>query len=284
MRRTPVPQEVLAKGGDNDWDDEKEYDDEGKEKEGGGFGMKKGQLCKKSEDLSEDDLQKSLDRLETYAQDGDTVSRKDSLLSKASSEELSKGEREELFELLGGEATTGDDPSLGETIAKSMGDNETLQQALDVSDFLQEQHNELCKSLTTLADYQEESDKRQHEFNIVLAKAVADVGGLVKAMAEKVGAIAAQPARAPKSKGVNAPLQKSFAGAVPGVERLTKSDIMRGLEGLMHETMEKSNGETRLENGVDILTEISKFEQTGFLHPSVEETVRSRVLAQRAAH
>jgi hypothetical protein len=292
-RRQPVrasADEPLNKGegGEMKYDDDKEYDKDGKESEGGGFRKAGGKLYKmeKSEDLTQDDLEKSLDRLQTYAEEGDQVSRKEALLSKAATEELEKSEREELFELLGGEATPADEPSLGEEIVKSMDENETLQKALDVSDFLQEQHGELCKSLQTLADHQEESDKRQHEFNLVLAKAVADVGNLVKSMAEQMGATLAEPARAPKSRGVNAPapLNKSFAGAAPEGEELTKSDMMKGLETLMQETMEKSGGESRLDNGVDLLMEISKFEQTGFIHPQVEEIVKSRIMSQRAAH
>lgn len=291
-RRQPVraSEEPLRKGEDGEmkYDDDKEYDKDGNEAEGGGFRKASGKLCKmeKSEDLTQDDLEKSLDRLTQFAEEGDRVSRKDALLHKAATEELEKSEREELFELLGGEATQGDEPSLGEEIVKSMDENETLQKALDVSDFLQEQHGELCKSLQTLADHQEESDKRQHEFNLVLAKAVADVGNLVKSMAEKMGTELAQPARAPKSRGVNAPapLNKSFAGAAPEGEELTKSDMMKGLETLMQETMEKSGGESRLDNGVDLLMEISKFEQTGFIHPQVEEIVKSRIMSQRAAH
>lgn len=276
-KRNPVTEENLAKG-EMPWD--KKDDDENDEKDE--KGKKKGEdsekSCKKSDDLTTDDLEKSLDQLEAFASENDHESRKDVLLEKAKSGDLSDDEREELFKSLGGEVRDDDEPTLSETIEKSMEGNETLQKALDVSDFLAEQHNELCKSLGALADHQQQSDQRQHEFNLLLAKAVTDVGNLVKSVSESVETMAGEPV-APKSRGVNAPapkvLNKSFANEESGEERLSKSQIMAGLNGLFEEVIEKS-GQSRI-GSVDLLQEISKFESTGMLHPNVEQAVRARL-------
>lgn len=286
MKRTPV--EPDKKDEDKDFE-VGEYDEMGKACKGGGFKKgKDGKLfkMKKSEDLSTDDLQKSLDMLEAFANEHDSVTRKEVLLQKAQTGELSDEERDELFKALGGQTTDGGTETLANRIETTMAENENLQKSLDVSDFLSEQHSELVKSLGMLADHQEQSDQRQHEFNLLLAKAVTDVGNLVKSMAESLDGALAKPAAQPKSRGVNAPaaqpMVKSFAGADPSSERMSKSAIMAGLEEIYRERLDKS-GSSQLENGVDLLTEISKFESSGMLHPSVDEMVRARI-TQRQAH
>jgi len=288
MKRKPVKDESLQKGDSKEmkYDDDKKYDADGKEKEDGEYRMEKGKVVKcdtmkKAEDLTENDLEKSLNRLTEYASEGDTVSRKEELLSKAGKEDLEKSEREELFEILGGETPSVDEED--DSLTKSFKENDTLQKALDVSDFLREQNSELCKSLDMLSDRQNEGDKRQHEFNLMLSKAIVDVGNLVKSMSDSMEDSLSQPARAPKSKGLqgNQVMQKSFAGEQETAkDQLSKAQVIKQLEDIMHETMEKSQGESKLENGVDMLVEISKFEQTGMLHPAVNDMVKERVKGQ----
>ena len=58
------------------------------------------------------------------------------------------------------------------------------------------------KALAEVADRLEKSDQRQHEFNLVQARAIVQMGSLVKAMSERLGVIESQPARQPKSRGV----------------------------------------------------------------------------------
>lgn len=269
---------------------EKEYDKDGKEMEGGGY-MKKadGSLCKmekSQKDLSADDLEKSLDKLSEFAQSNDGESRKNSLLQKAMEGELEKSEREELFGLMGGATTEETPESHSETIAKSMNENETLQKALDVSDYLREQHDELCKSLGHLAEYQEQSEARQHEFNLILAKAVSDTGQLVKAMSTKLGVIASQPVRGPKSKmGPQAqPLQKSFGGQPPEGEQLSKSLVLDALDEMHQESLEKGM-DGRTVRGESILNAIAKYENTNMLSKSMLAEVQAhRQRSQSTAH
>lgn len=279
-------------------DDGKEYDDKGEVLKGGGYYMKKGKLCKmemeddgkekydgdkkeekkddddmdKSEGVTEDDLQKSLDLLDDFAKSDDAVSRKEELLTKASSGDLSEDERDELFKALGGEDKADD---AEEPISKSLSENNTIQDALDVSDYLAEQHTELVKSLDAVGDEIRKSDNRRHEFNLILAKAVKDIGTLVKAVSERIGVIEDQPARAPKSVGA-APLQKSFGGTPEG-EQLNKSQVLGALEAMNVDAMSK--GEQKVA-GEDMLHAIAKFEQTNFISPKMMDAVK----AFRAQH
>jgi len=214
------------------------------------------------------DLQKSLDRLTAMAEAGDGPSRKDNLLAKANDDTLSKSEREELFELLGGAAPAVDEP--GENIVKSMTSNDTLQKALDVSEYLQEQHSEMVKSLRSVGEEIQKSDNRRHEFSLVTAKALCDIGQMVKSMYEQINTIGGQAARPPKSLGVKTDqvLQKSFGGRVPEGDDLSKSQVLDALDGLMEESMAKGGSGT-LENGEDIALAVSKYEQTHMISKSM---------------
>lgn len=244
-------------------------------------GMDKGCGAKKSADLSEDDLQKSLDQLSALTED-QAVSRKQQLLEKAQSSELEKSERDELFELLG--KSEQPKKSLGEEVTKGLGENDTLQKALDVSDFLQEQHSELVKSLTTLADALEKSDARQHEFNLVLARAVSGIGQLTKSLGERVGVIESQPARAPKSRGIAGaqPLEKGFVGAAASDGQLSKGEVLDELETMVQESMQKSlNGMT--EEGLDLVTASSKYEQFNLISQGLLDQVQKRIQERKVA-
>jgi hypothetical protein len=268
-----------------------EYDKEGKEMKGGGYYKKAGKLyqMKKSDDVSTDDLQKSLDHLEDFANAEDAISRKDELLARASAGELTKAENTELFELLGGgETPASSDPTVTDDITKSMTENEPLQKAVNVSDFLSENHDALVKSLTAVGEAIEKSDTRRHEFAMLQAKALVDIGNMVKSMSETIDELISQPISGPKSAGVQPgarPLQKSFGGQPPQEEQLNKSMVLDGLDGLMKKSMESGlNG--RLEGtGEDISLATAKFEGSGQISPVMLEAVkRWRSDNQGAAH
>ena len=212
--------------------------------------------AEKSMDLTSDDLEKSLASLQTLTKSDDKASRKDELLEKAKAGKLSDDEREELFKALGSKEET---KAEEDKLSKGFDENETLQKAYDVSDYLAEQHKELCKSLDSVGGMMEQSDKRQHEFNLVLAKAVADTGNLVKGIAEKLEVISKQPARAPKSQGAQ-PMQKSFAGAQASGEQLSRNQVLSGLDILMEKSM--NSGGNGVIEGEDIALATAKYEQT----------------------
>lgn len=265
--------------------DMKEYDKDGNVMQGGGY-MKKadGSLCKMEKSLSPEELEKSLDKLNEFAQSEDGQTRKTDLLQKAMEGELEEPERMELFGLMGGNVETPETHS--DAITKSMGENETLQKALDVSDYLREQHDELCKSLGQLAEYQEQAESRQHEFNLILAKAVSDTGQLVKAMSSKLGVIASQPARGPKSKmgPQTQPLQKSFGDQPPEGEQLSKSLVLDALDAIHQDSLEKGM-DGRTSGGENILNAIAKYEQSNMLSKSMLAEVQAyRQRSQSTAH
>lgn len=230
-------------------------------------------------EVTTDDLEKSIEKLNQFVEEGSPVSKKEALLEKAQTGELSKSEREELFQILGGK-TEASKPSVAEQVTKGLVENDDLQKALDVSDYLQEQHTALVKSLSSLGECLEKSDKRQHDFNLVLAKAMADIGNLTKTLATRVGQIETTPARAPKSQGVNKPaarntLQKGFGGDAPSGEsdQLSKSQIMDGMELLLR----KSGEEGRIQTGESILHAISKYESTNQISKSMLGAVMSEL-------
>jgi hypothetical protein len=250
-------------------------------------GQAMGAVDKDGDKMDEKDLEKSLGKLAEFASSGDSATRKQELLSKAlDSGDLEKSEREELFGLLGGATTAGaGEPTHSEALAKSMTSNDSVQKALDVSDYLREQHGELVKSLGVLADYQEQSDSRQHEFNLVLAKAVSDTGQMVKAMSERLGVIASQPARGPKSKmAPGQVLQKSFGGETqPEGEQLDKSQVLDALDTMHVDSLSKGM-DGRSAGGEDILRAIAKYENSNMLSKSMLVEVQSHRQKQATAH
>jgi hypothetical protein len=233
--------------------------------------------------LKEEDLVKALDQLDEFVSSNDKGSRKDELLKKAMSEELGDEEREELFGLMGG---TPAPDSRGEEIVKSFQENEDFQKAFEVSDFLREQHDELTKSLSTLADYQERSEQRQHEFNLALARTVSDTGKLVKAMSERLGVIERQPVRGPKAVRTKQDqiMQKSFqdgsesdTGKPPGPQ-MNRRSILKGLEGMMVKSM--GSGDDGLADcGEDISVAVATFEQTNQISKPMLEEVKQHLAA-----
>ena len=260
----------------------KEYDKDGNEQEGGGYMMKGGKLCKMEKSLTGEDLEKSLDMLGDFAGE-ETENRKATLLQKAMETDLDSDEQAELFGLMGGGEASPETHS--EKVVKSLNENEPLQKALDVSDYLREQHEELCKSLGTLAEFQEQADSRQNEFNILLAKAISNTGSMVKAMSERLGVIAAQPARGPKSAGVQGgqPLQKSFGGEAPEGETMIKSQVLDLLDAMHIESMEKGR-DGKAGNGESINMAIAKYESTNTLSKSMLDEVKAYRSRQASAH
>lgn len=257
------------KGKDKDKEEgEEEYED----------GMEKKCDSKKSEDLTGDDLSKSLDLLDEFVSDNDEgVSRKDALLQKALDGELPEDEKKELFGLMG-DAPAAPETPLKDEVAKSMDGNETVQNALEVSDFLREQNEALSKALGVLAEHIEKSDATQGGFNLLLSKAVSQIGRNVEAMSVRLGVIETQPAHGPKSKGVQ-PINKSFAGRPGGEDGadLNKSQIM----GAMTELCEKSYDANQdgMVGGVNMKNEVIKFEVSNKISRPAMKAVQAHIAA-----
>lgn len=198
----------------------------------------------KSDDLTEDDLIKSMDHLVETAKQR-PLTRKEELLHKSEAEGLTESESTELVGILQG----GSD--LGGEIKKSMEPKgEKLRKAIEVSDFLREMHTGTTDSLSRIADRLEKSQAHQHEYNAALAdgivtlgRALQDTRELVKSLTGQLEEMGAQPVRGPRAKrGPNhqpqrqqpaQPLQKSMAGGEPEGEQLSKSQVLDLLEEMM---------------------------------------------------
>lgn len=241
----------------------------------GGEDKEEEEESEKSDDLSEDDLEKSLGYLQSYIEKGDTPTRKEVLLKKAQTEELDKSEQQELFAILGG-GDSSEDREIANSIEKAMEPSDDLQKALDVSDFLAETHEETKRVFQVLGDHIEKSDSRQHEFNILLAKGVADIGNLVKSVSKRLKVIEGQPAHPPKSQ--TPALQKSFANQQPKEEnQLSKSEILDTMSLMIEKSCKE--GQSGYVDGIDFVTASSKYEQLNQIHP----TILNMVMKERNA-
>lgn len=266
---------MTEEDGEEEGDEEMEGEGEEEEKacKTSKSSCKKGSTCK-SEDLTEDDLEKSLSKLTDYVRSEDKPTRKQYLLAKAQKEELNKSEQEELFEILG----SGDKAPkfLSNEIEKAFTPSDDLQKALDVSDFLSETHEESKRVAQMLAETIEKSDNRQHNFNIVLAKAIAQIGGLTKAISERLEVIEDQPIHAPKSKNIRA-LEKGFAGNEAS-KSLSKSEILETMSQMVKESVDA--GLNGMVGGVDMVNASSKYEMLNQINPNVLDMIQRK----RAVH
>jgi hypothetical protein len=247
-------------------------DDELPEDEEDG-GMEK---TKKSEGdaIPEEMLQKSLKALSKYISSNDAATRRQELLTKAQTGELRKSERAELMDMLGGRADN--EPRLADDLTKSMRDNEGVQKAVDVSEYLRSNHEEMCKSLEHVGDAIQGMDDRQAEFNMLTAQALHYSGALIKSMAERLGAIEQTPARRPKSAGVpgGQALEKSFAGQQHQPNQLSKAEVLNALTILNEQSYaDGRNGLSK--SNCDIGIEASKYEQTSAINPLMLQEVQA---------
>ncbi len=237
--------------------------------------MKKcGMMKSEGEGISEDDLEKSLKDLEGMGK-SDSKSRKEILLEKAQTTELEKSEKEELMQLMGmgAAAVEEPEPSLAEDVTKGLKENEELNKALDVSDFLREHNNELVKSLEAVCERLEKSDNRQSDFNMLLAKSVAKIGRLAQDIDTRLSALEGKPAHAPKSQGAAA-LNKSFAGNPPAGDQLSKSQIQETVNQMFRESCDKGNN--GFWNSIDLGVAASRYEQFNEISPQLMAEVKQR--------
>lgn len=242
--------------------------------------------------VTQDELEKSLARLDELASAGDAPTRKEQLLEKAKGKEgLDKSETSELFKLLGGEPR--EEIPLADKVIESL-ETEPIQKSLDVSDYLEEQHGGLVKSMGMLADHVEASDNRQHQFNLLFAKAMSEIGKLVKSantnaesIIERLGGIEQQPARAPKARRSTQepaqPLAKSFGngeGADEGLG-LSKAEIAGEITTMLQKSMEAGTGGVS-PSGHDLTVAGTNFEMFSEIAPTLLEEVKASVQSRKA--
>ena len=226
--------------------------------------------------ISEDDLLKSLSRLEEVAKGG-VGARKQELLKKSLSAALSDAENAELIKLLAGAREGG----LREQVAKSMSgaDNEELAKSIDVSNYIAELHKTLCDNMTSLATSIEKSESKSAERESVLAKGLLDLtkamisqGRLVKSLQEKVDAFGRTPAHGPRAVQSREQLAKSgMAGQAEGPS-ISANQVLDTLEMMFQKSL-ADGGDGVAISGESYEEAISKFEQTQRIHPQLLQAV-----------
>lgn len=220
--------------------------------------------------LTEDELKKSLDALESIANDQGQGTRKQALLKKALESQLSTEENTELMGLMGQKET-----SLAKSASEDL-DDDDIRKAIDVSPYLEKMHSGLEKSLEKLSTYIEKDSIRQHEFNVVMAKAVVTSGKLNLELKKALDEVLSRPVAPPKAAGLAGakPLVKSFGGTAQ-TDQLSKSQVMFALRGMQEEAMQK--GDSVRSSAIN--HQIIKYENTPQvpLDPQLEAEIRQRV-------
>lgn len=201
-------------------------------------------------------------------------------------EDDEKGEKE--VELKFGKAQDDDKEQYGRDMGKSfsevVGDNETLQKGIEVSEFL----SEFAKSFGTGIEASEsrtmafvqdigqqlfnalhEMKAEQADFNKSLAEAVLNIGHGVAGSMEQVAQVAEMPVGAPRSQQLRAIpggqqgfVQKGMGGG----EQISKSMMTDA----MTDMLEKGEG------GISP-AEIIKFDSTGEIRPELQAKVVARI-------
>lgn len=226
--------------------------------------------------ISEDDLLKSMARLEEVAKGG-VGARKQELLKKSLSAALSDDENAELIKLLAGAR----DGGLREQVTKSMSgaDNEELAKSIDVSNYIAELHKTLCDNMTSLATSIEKSESKSAERESVLAKGLLDLtkamisqGRLVKSLQEKVDAFGRTPAHGPRAVQSREQLAKSGVASQAEGPSLSANQVLDTLEMMFQKSL-SGGGDGVAISGETYEEAISKFEQTQRIHPQLLQAV-----------
>ena len=98
-----------------------------------------------------------------------------------------------------------------------------------------------------------------------------------KGMAQRLGIIASQPARGPKSRLTGAEaLEKSVGGGDGGESMLKSAQVFQALDAMMQKSMAEGRQGASL-SGHDLAFATSKFEHERTLHPALLAEVKSEL-------
>lgn len=146
------------------------------------------------------------------------------------------------------------------SFADELVEQEPVRKAVDVSEFLESLVYQLGDYTDSLRDDVNKSLKfgaYQQKYNVGLAKALGEIGTLLKGLTEQVAVIGKTPASVRKSDQSAVVIEKSFAGNNANANNnLSKSEIAQKLMALME------SGDKSVE-GIDII----RAESTGLLKP-----------------
>lgn len=227
--------------------------------------------------VSQDALEKALTQLNDMAKS--QKDEKQDLLQKAVTADLSADENKRLIELMSGGKNETETLAKSATSALQPANSPAVQAAVDVSEYLNAFHTGTLTSIETMADTIEKSSTQQHEFNVVLAKAVVQLATLVKSMDSRLENWGSEAVENPKAVRTQAqaqqakPMQKSFAGqtAPAADDQISKGEILNLLEEMHVDSLKKGRG-GQANCGEDLMKSIAKYEQTAMMsRPLVEE-------------
>lgn len=232
-------------------------------------------------------LSKALQAMQSYVRANDVGSRRTALLQKAQRSTLATKERDELFALLAGQDVK--KSTLAGQVRRNFRKDETMAKSVqsaaeqqDVSDYLDSLSDNISRSLGTLAKATEASSQRQHSVNLIMCKALAQVGGAVRAIGERMQVLEQQPAREPKSLSAN-PVQKSFAGNPASANEMSADDILASLTA-MNEQSYKEGRRGLSKGGHSITDGVSAMCSSGAIDRGLLSEVQAFAKSQRASH
>jgi hypothetical protein len=240
--------------------------------------LKKGFELKEVSDDEEVDvsaLEKALNQLNEYAIQADPQAHREALLQKALNGEISDEENAALRSMLAGEDAADKPQPLAKSVGANLSPegNDTFAKSLDVSEYLASMHQGTQTALEQLGDVIEKSDRRDHEFQVLLAKSVVQIGQQVDQLTKALDSWGEQSSS--RGRAVTTPkeaaLAKSFANQPPEGDRLSKSEILDTLEAMHMDSIQKGNG-GMARCGEDLQQAIAKYEQTMRMsRPLIEE-------------
>lgn len=241
--------------------------------------------------VGEDKLEKALNKLNELAKS--SADEKADLLQKAMNGELSEQENARLLTLFGG--GQGQQDTLAKSATAGLAGDPAIQQAVDVSEYLRAVHAGNMGAIEVLADSMEKSFSTQSEFNIVLAKAVTQIGGIMKSLRDEVHGWAEGTSEQPKgaqnatqAKKAQA-INKSFSGQAAAQsagqgdgDTIQKGEVLAILEEMHLDSLKKGMGGCS-KSGEDLNKSIAKYEQTGKMTRQLVEEVKAFRAGARAA-
>lgn len=276
---------------DDDDDLDKSDDDDDEEDVDMTAPAKKSQAARKSQaqaaGVTAETLHKALRAVQRYCRANDGESRRSVLLSKAQKDTLKEGERRELYNLLAGEpvakstlaADIRRDFRKDETMAKSM---QAASDDQDVGEYLEALSQNIERSLGRVAKSTEAASQRQTSVDLIMCKALTQIGGAVKAIGQRIQALESQPAHGPKSLSAQ-PLGKSFAGT-PASEDALGADQIIGHLTSMNEQSHKDGRNGLSKGGRSITDGVSAMCSSGAIDRGLLAEVQSFAKSQRTAH
>jgi hypothetical protein len=188
-------------------------------------------------EVSVETLDEVLGQLETMAKAVNPHSEKEDLLSKAQAGTITAEENEQLVAILSGKV-----PTLSDAAISGL-ESDSMQKAIEVSDYL-EAHNEGVKfGLSYLASELEKSHSAAGEFNSLLAKSVIalaqDLGQKIEALSSTLEAWGEKEVVQVKKPITAKAIEKSLSGEEPK-EVMPWREAIATLGTMFEESIEKS--------------------------------------------